>query len=128
MKTKEGLMSVVMREPGSATFWTVEVKFREKPRGTAWRWFIAGDFQIAKVPEKLRRRDHKEVEPFYEFGACGEVWQKTGNHGFTKFKMAEEMGHLIAQHNPDMLVRVVQLAVSCKVVREYRFDRTAEAA
>lgn len=126
-------MSVIMREEGAATFWTVQVKFREKPRGVAWRWFIAGDFQIAKVPENMRWTGGNGYgrclrEPFNEFGASGEVWQTTGNHGFTKFKSAEELGHLIVQHNPDMLVRVVQLAVSCKVVREYRFDRTAEAA
>ena len=120
-------MSVIMRERARPRSGPAS-QFREKPRGVAWRWFIASDFQIAKVPENMRWRDHKQCEPFLAFGACGEVWRKTGNHGFIKFKPAEELGHLIAQHNPDMRVRVVQLAVSCKVEREYLFDRSQEAA
>jgi hypothetical protein len=124
---------VIMRDEGRSVFWTVQVKFREKPHGVSWTWFTAGSSQIAKVPEGLRWTDgkgydRKEREPFREFSAFGEVWQKTGNNGFAKFTPAMELGYLIAEHNPDMLVRVVRLNVSCQVEREYLFDRTAEAA
>lgn len=101
---------------GSNSFWAVECQFKDpKMKAYTGKWFTPGDSILAKIPAERRHGPSygsPDQEPFRQYSACEEVWQKTQNNGFKKGSMAFELAELIAEYNPDLKVRVVKVELT----------------
>lgn len=95
--------------PGSHTFYTVEV-FNSKLD----RWSAVSDHHLAGIPEALRWNGQKELEPVRSFGACGSVWQKTGNDGYETPDQAIQLLHLLEAAWLSRKFRIVQVTVNMR--------------
>lgn len=108
-------MEGMLRRDGKYTFYIVEVFLPNLHGEGRGAWVEAGDYQHAKVPQALRFEDArrgKHREPFHQFSACGEVWQKLGIEGSWTQGPAEEMMRVLSQHNKGYRFRISRMSIT----------------
>lgn len=108
-----------IREDGVFDFWTVEVLLPNGGKSNKKHWGPVGSYFIAQVPSELRykkNKSHAMLEPYYSYGACGKVWQETGNDGFETFEEAVKLMQHVALFNQGYEFRVVNVHLTAKRV------------
>lgn len=106
-------------QEGEITFWTVQ--------RYASPWHIISDYQLAKIPSHLRyssKGSNRSLrEPFYQFSACGDIWQLTGNHGVKTFEEANKLLVLVVEYNPGEQFRAVEVKLSLRYLSSIEMHR-----
>ena len=123
-------MGFVIRKAGKWTFWTVEFwGLTGTSKMEDWHQVGSGSQFVDNIPNWLRRhgdRNAPDLEPFREFSACGEVWQKTGNNGLIYKKDALALAGMLAQYNPDHIFRAVEVKLELAYGADVRFRPAPE--
>lgn len=112
---RENAVQPILPFDDDVTCYRVEVYDDYRNHGDPWCPTGADDRFTANVPrerritpEGLKRLTGEHQEPFHQFSASGECWQRWGIHGTLDEGQAFEMAKLLSQYNPGWSFRVVR--------------------